>query len=130
MADKKRKAEPLSDQKLFPIFVKKAKREDGPSGAAESSQAGSTASNSVQLTLQQFALLLDFSSVQTEQEIAPRLNTISQALLHDFRIVVRNADGKETEFQVMEAEFYLQIEAIHEDPFTHGSEEQKLSGRW
>jgi hypothetical protein len=27
-------------------------------------------------------------------------------------------------------EFYLQKAKCHEDPFTHGSEEQKVSGRW
>ena len=117
MTEKKRKQ---VEGDLAPIFVKKAKHE--PS-------LDSTSQAAKQLSLEEFALLLDFSSIQ-EEEIKGRLDKISRSLLHDFRLAVRRADGKETEFQVLEAEFYLQIEGIHDDPFTHGSEEQKFSGRW
>ncbi len=119
MTEKKRKQ---VEGDLAPIFVKKAKHEALPS-VESTSQAK-------QLSLEEFALLLDFSSVQEEEEIKSRLDQISRSLLHDFRLAVRRADGKEAEFEVLEAEFYLQIEGIHEDPFTHGSEEQKFSGRW
>ncbi|KAF9522113.1 hypothetical protein CPB83DRAFT_864930 [Crepidotus variabilis] len=136
MSSQKRKAEPNSDAKLFPIFVKKTKQDpdasSSTSGQASSSSNSQSASSNdaAQLALPEFARLIDFSSVETAEEITIRLRNISQALLHDFHFVARKADGKETEFKVLEAEFYLQIETIHEDPFTHGSEEQKLSGRW
>jgi len=123
MTEKKRKQ---VDGDLASIFVKKAKHELLPS-LDSTSQVTPAAK---QLSLEEFALLLDFSSVQEEEEIKSRLDNISRSLLHDFRLAVRRADGKETEFQVLEAEFYLQIEGIHDDPFTHGSEEQKFSGRW
>lgn len=116
MPDKKRKP---TDDNIFPIFSKKTKKP--PSLASD---------DTGHLTLGEFALLLDFSAVQTEEEISGRFKHISRALLFDIRLVARNADGKETEFEVLEAEFYLQIERLHEDPFPHGTEEQKLSGRW
>ena len=33
-------------------------------------------------------------------------------------------------FAILELEFYLYKTGCHEDPFTHGTEEQRLSGRW
>jgi len=127
MADRKRKPE----GQVYPIFAKKAKPEGpsaGPSSAVLTSEA---AEDEVKpLSLAEFAALLDFSSVETEQEIATRFDRLAKALLHEFRLVARRSDGKETEFQVLEAEFYLQVEGCHEDPFTHGSEEQRVSGKW
>ena len=125
MADKKRKTSEKQDN-VFPIFMKKTKLEhnSGPSTLEGSS------TDAKRCTLKEFVQMLDFSSVTEEKEIADRMAQISRALLHDIRLVARTASGRETEFQVLEAEFYLQIEGIHEDPFTHGSEEQKVSGRW
>ena len=119
MADKKRKPE---EENYFPIFSKKLKQQ--PSSEPSSDNTGP------HLSLKEFALLLDFSAVRTEEEISGRFKQISRALLYDIRLVARKSDGKETEFVVLEAEFYLQIEGLYEDPFTHGSEEQKVSGRW
>lgn len=124
MAEKKRK---ILDQQdgVFPIFLKKAKQEHSSTSTLnESPEPGQ------RFTLKEFIQLLDFSSITKDEEIATRMSQISKALLHDIRLVARKASGKETEFEVLEAEFYLQIEGIHEDPFTHGSEEQKFSGRW
>lgn len=39
-------------------------------------------------------------------------------------------DRQEFAFEILELEFYLWKYEIHEDPFTHGSEEQKRSGKW
>ena len=120
MADKKRK--PTEEDKFFPIFSKKLKQQ--PSSEPSSDNTGP------HLSLKEFSLLLDFSAVRTEEEISGRFKEVSRALLYDIRLVARKSDGKETEFEVLEAEFYLRIEGLYEDPFTHGSEEQKVSGRW
>ena len=73
--------------------------------------------------------LLDFSSLMDASSIAQRFDQVGNALLHDYLLVVRCGDI-ETEFKILELEFYLQKAGCHEDPFTHGSEEQKVSGRW
>jgi hypothetical protein len=73
--------------------------------------------------------LLDFSSLSQESAIVDRFDQVGSALLHDYFLVVR-CEEVETEFRILELEFYLQKANCHEDPFTHGSEEQKLSGRW
>jgi hypothetical protein len=125
MAEKKRKTSEQQDN-VFPIFMKKTKHEHN----AGSSTLEESSEEAKRCTLKEFIQMLDLSSVTEEKEIADRMTQISKALLHDIRIVARKASGKETEFQVLEAEFYLQIEGIHEDPFTHGSEEQKVSARW
>lgn len=83
----------------------------------------------------QLLQLLDFSSLQNVADIAVRFDQISHALIHDFRLVVGRGHGEgnhkiETEMQILEMEFYLWKEGFHEDPFTHGSEEQKTSGKW
>ena len=116
------------------------KRKQGP--ASSSSQAKKTkptlgtpaGTSSVLSSLQE---LLDFSQVKTEEDIEHRFNHIAKTLLHEVHLVVmvvKHEDTKDTkkeiEFEILEAEFYLQIGGCHEDPFTHGSEEQKLSGRW
>ncbi|KAF8165922.1 hypothetical protein B0H34DRAFT_255831 [Crassisporium funariophilum] len=74
--------------------------------------------------------LLDFSFSKTEEEITERFSLIAKTLFHEHRLVVERQNDKEVKFEIMEAEFYLQIGDIHEDPFTHGTEEQKVSGRW
>jgi len=76
--------------------------------------------------------LLDFSEgVETEEDIERRFKHIAVTLLHGYRLVVQHdEDTKEIEFEVLEAEFYLLIGGCYEDPFTHWSEEQKISGQW
>jgi hypothetical protein len=73
--------------------------------------------------------LLDFSSLEDEYAISNRFDVIARVLMHDYWLVV-SRDGAETAFEIQEVEFYLQKAVCHEDPFTHGSEEQKVSGRW
>lgn len=113
---------------VFPIFQKKVKL-DAPEMTTSLSDASGSAA--LELTPKEFENLLDLSSLQTEAEIETRLDQISTALMYNFRMAVRR-EGVEglIEFDIIEAEFYLQIGEIHEDPFTHGSEEQRFSGRW
>jgi hypothetical protein len=73
--------------------------------------------------------LLDFTLLTTTDDILARFDVLSRALLHDFHLVVRYGTV-DTPFEILELEFYLQKAVCHEDPFTHGSEEQKVSGRW
>ncbi|RDB20040.1 hypothetical protein Hypma_013100 [Hypsizygus marmoreus] len=73
--------------------------------------------------------LLDFSSLNDTPSIQKRFDLIGRAILRDFYIVVQCGDA-ETLFEILELEFYLQKAECHEDPFTHGSEEQKISGKW
>jgi hypothetical protein len=73
--------------------------------------------------------LLDFSSLEDEAVISSRFDAVARILMHEYQLVV-GRDGKETAFEIQEMEFYLQKALCHEDPFTHGSEEQKVSGRW
>lgn len=73
--------------------------------------------------------LLDLSSLQEERAICNRFDEIARVLIHEYHLVVHRA-GVETAFEIQEMEFYFQKAVCHEDPFTHGSEEQKVSGRW
>jgi len=121
--EKKRKPE----GEVYPIFAKKPK-------AGSSSNDPSTVQDSGELDvgakLSALRDILDFSGVDTEEEISRRFERISTALLHEFRLVVRRDNATDVEFDILEAEFYLQMGGCHEDPFTHGSEEQRVSGRW
>lgn len=73
--------------------------------------------------------LLDFSTVSEEIEMNARFKQIASMLLHDYRLVLTSG-GSEFEYDLIEVEFYLYKSGCHEDPFTHGTEEQKESGRW
>lgn len=73
--------------------------------------------------------LLDFSSLTAAADISARFEAIAAFLLREYRIVVTCGDT-ETIFEILELEFYLRKQGYHDDPFTHGSEEQKISGRW
>ena len=82
--------------------------------------------------LQELQDLLDFSrGVKTEEDIERRFKHIAATLLHGFHLVIQHdEDTKEIEFEILEAEFYLLIGGCYEDPFTHGHEDQKISGQW
>ena len=73
--------------------------------------------------------LLDFSALNNPSEISDRFDQIGNALLHDCILVLRCGEV-ETEFRILELEFYLRKQECHEDPFTHESEEQKICGQW
>lgn len=78
--------------------------------------------------------LLDFTLLTTHAAIASRFDAIADALLHRFRLRIARADGAGTvvctDYEILELEFYLYMPRLHEDPFTHGSDEQRQSGRW
>ncbi|KAF7791812.1 hypothetical protein EIP86_002836 [Pleurotus ostreatoroseus] len=78
--------------------------------------------------------LLDFTSLTAHDEISTRFDNIAEAILHSFGLRIANPDGAGTmvytDYEVIELEFYLYISSLHEDPFTHGSDEQRQSGRW
>lgn len=73
--------------------------------------------------------LLDFSATTSHADIDSRLRQIASVLLHDYHLVCSSANSQCT-FEVLEIEFYLIKPPFHEDPFAHGSEDQKRSGRW
>ncbi|KAG8896309.1 hypothetical protein FRC01_011888, partial [Tulasnella sp. 417] len=72
--------------------------------------------------------LLDLSEVENGQ-LQARFDAIADALIHRSRLQVVNGD-KIVKYQILEAEFYLRDSARHWDPFTHGEEEQRFSGKW
>jgi hypothetical protein len=73
--------------------------------------------------------LLDFTALNDLSAISNQFDQVANALLHDFCLVVK-CGSTETEFQILELEFYLLKSGCHEDPFTHGTEEQKVGGKW
>lgn len=89
-----------------------------------------SANTSSSQTLRSLRQHLDFSALESASSIEKRANVVAEALLHDFRLVVRRHDAVEVEHEILELEFYLWKDGCHEDPFTHGSEEQKISGQW
>jgi hypothetical protein len=74
--------------------------------------------------------LLDFSSLTTQAQITARFGDIADALLRDYHVVVYANDAIVDRYELLEVEFYLFMPGVHEDPFTHSSEEQKICGRW
>lgn len=124
MSTKKRKPE----GEVYSIFKKK--KPDADSLKPGSADSDATQRMDAKQKLLAFKNLLDFTEVTTEEEIGSRFDEISRMLLHELRIMVRRENKEDLELEVLEAEFYLQIGGCHEDPFTHGSEEQKISGRW
>ncbi len=77
------------------------------------------------------AELLDCSSLKDQAAIDGRFNLIARSLLCNHVVVVKTAvDAPEIEYELLEVEFYLLSARHHEDPFTHGTEEQRISGRW
>jgi hypothetical protein len=73
--------------------------------------------------------LLDLSSLNHISDISNRFDQLANALLYNFRLTLTCADIQ-TQFEILEMEFYFHKFDCHEDPFTHDSEEQKTTGRW
>jgi hypothetical protein len=80
-------------------------------------------------TVDHLPQLLDFTTISALPEISNRFDEIAKALLQEYHIYV-SCNGTVTELEILECEFYLLKAGMHEDPFTHGSEEQRQSGRW
>lgn len=86
--------------------------------------------------------LLDFTTLSTQDDVAVRFDHLAQTLLEKYWLCVSvptkqatlqtpgTSAVKEYKFEILELEFYLRKEGCHEDPFAHGSEEQRASGRW
>ncbi|KAI0321966.1 hypothetical protein OF83DRAFT_1096699 [Amylostereum chailletii] len=79
-------------------------------------------------------VLLDFSStaLSSTSSITERFDCIAELLFTRYRLVV-NLLGTSTsreEYDILEVEFYLDKEGCHEDPYTHGAEEQRVGGQW
>ncbi|KAG2012980.1 hypothetical protein CC2G_009926 [Coprinopsis cinerea AmutBmut pab1-1] len=123
---KRKQAE--EDQSSYSQQKKARINEDQDDADAGPTSAGTSKSESKEHT--DLQSLLDFTALESQDEISARFDAISSALLHDYVLVVTRADGTTTYLQVMEHEFYLQKATCHEDPFAHGSEEQRVLGQW
>lgn len=73
--------------------------------------------------------LLDFTQLSTSHAIQERFDDIAKSLLHDNLLCITTPEG-ETSYAILEIEMYLKKETVHEDPFTHASDEQRVSGNW
>ncbi|KZP19420.1 hypothetical protein FIBSPDRAFT_828343 [Athelia psychrophila] len=74
------------------------------------------------------AQLVDFSALASEAAITRQSQLLAEALLWDHTLLLVH-QGSHEEYEILELEFYLK-KVGHEDPFAHGSEEQRVSGNW
>ncbi|KAI0774649.1 hypothetical protein BD413DRAFT_654809 [Trametes elegans] len=76
--------------------------------------------------------LLDFSTLDSTEDIVDRMGVVASELLHNYQIEVSaGEEAKKTErLDILELEFYLYKSGVHEDPFTHASAEQSQAGQW
>lgn len=97
-----------------------------PDAVSSSSLAQSVA------TLANLKVLLDISSLTAREDISLRFDAIAEVLLNHvvLRLQAGAPDSKFSDFEILELEFYLYKSGCHEDPFTHGTEEQRESGKW
>src|ERR1700722_5235561 len=96
---------------------------------SEDSQERSQKSVKSDSTSVKLACLLDLTDLTTLPDLSTRFDEIANALFFDVQLSLGHGD-QQTEFDILELEFYLKKEDSHEDPFTHGSEEQNRSGQW
>jgi hypothetical protein len=76
------------------------------------------------------ASLLDFSALTSHSDINIQFGQLADTLIYGHHILLKH-DGREHKFDILELECYLHKSGCHEDPFTHGADEQKrYSGRW
>lgn len=89
--------------------------------------------------------LLDFTHLFEETDIRNRFEAIAHSLINDHLLEMHSfhysddeciGDRKESQwkvlqtYKVLEIEFYLRKDRWHEDPYTHGSDEQRVAGQW
>src|ERR1700720_2910430 len=79
-------------------------------------------------TCSSIANLLDFSKLTFHSNINSRFGQLADVLLCDYYLLLKHQD-LEHGFDILELEFYLHKSGCHEDPFTHGADEQRYSGR-
>lgn len=96
-------------------------------GKASASQSGPSSAPSDASNL---LSLLDLQALTSHPQLVARFDEIAHLLLHEYRIRLSEAEDEFEEYEILELEFYLQIEGLHNDPFTHGTNEQKVSGNW
>lgn len=102
----------------------KSSNSDPSSSESESVTVPSPSSSQASLSE-----LLDFSALTSQSDIHGRFKELAEAMLCKHSLSLKHG-GKQTEFDILEIEFYLQKSEYHEDPYTHGTEEQRFSGRW
>ncbi|KAG6877283.1 hypothetical protein C0993_008877 [Termitomyces sp. T159_Od127] len=107
-----------------PVKRKEVQYEDA--SASQKKRRLDTQEQDVELALLQN---LDFSTLHSTSAISDRFDHVGRSLLYDFYLVVKSGH-EETVFEILELEFYLRKDGCHEDPFTHGSEEQRVYGKW
>lgn len=141
MASSKRRRQPAEENERR----KQARIADEPENTLDSivslSNQGLPAVTDV---LEELKTLLDLSALNEPEQISTRFDAIAEVLLNriSLRISVPNSDHSDcagqdkstahivTDYAILEVEFYLYKAGCHEDPFTHGTEEQRISGRW
>lgn len=74
--------------------------------------------------------LLNFDGLATHEEIFDRMRLIAKSLLSQHTLEIKSDNGKVVNYEFIEVEFYLLKNPSHMDPFTHGEDEQRYSGRW
>ncbi|EKM60155.1 uncharacterized protein PHACADRAFT_206334 [Phanerochaete carnosa HHB-10118-sp] len=79
--------------------------------------------------LSRLKCLLDLSSLTEHADLSVRFMDIAEILLNGVLLRL-TANSATTDFEILELEFYLFKSGCHEDPFTHGTEEQRQSGKW
>ena len=85
--------------------------------------------------LSELKALLDLSDLTSRDDISARFDAIADILLNHILLRLHGpAAGEGTasisDYEILELEFYLYKSDCHEDPFTHGTEGQRKSGRW
>lgn len=73
--------------------------------------------------------LLDFTGITTHAEITSRFSKLADSLFHEY-LICAHVNGKDVDYELLEFEYYLHKQECHEDPFTHQSHEQRLTGNW
>lgn len=75
---------------------------------------------------------LDLTALNSLQEISGRFDELARLLMFGYVIHLRTpgVPPKDTEYEILELEFYLHKPGCHADPFTHRATEQKRTGQW
>jgi hypothetical protein len=114
---------------VSPMEIAGKRKRDSESPVHDQERPQKNAKSDGDATDTQIVELLDLTSCTTFSDISTRFDEIADALFFDFRLSV-TCGGTQTEFDILEIEFYLKKPDCHDDPFTHGSEVQAKSGLW
>lgn len=121
---------PFLDAGAHDRLTKRPRLEDDGKGVLTTAQPGVSASSS---STDNLASLLDFTALCSDTDISDRFGDIARSLLYNHTLAITSnlSTGPTTaEYEFLEVEFYLRKADVHEDPFTHGTQEQSNSGRW